>query len=109
MSIAARLPMMTLPELTRLHDNAVRLAAGAPGKARDQASELLPLLDAEIAARRDGKKRTVEKPPKEPKAIAEAASKTPRVRPPKPPKPVKSESEKADDFLAGVTEALARR
>ena len=60
MSIAARLPSMTLPELTRLHDNAARLAAGAPGKQRDQALELLPLLETEIAARRDGKWITVD-------------------------------------------------
>ena len=50
MSIAARLPTMTLPELTRLHENATRLAGGPEGKARDQAAELLPLLDERLAA-----------------------------------------------------------
>lgn len=105
MSIAARLPTMTLPELTRLHENATRLAGGPEGKARDQAAELLPLLDAEIAARRDGKKRVVEKAASE----GEAAPKPAKVRAPKPPKPVKTQSQKADDFLAGVSEALARR
>lgn len=106
MSIAARLPSMTLPELTRLRDNAVRLASGAPGKPRDQATALLPLLDAQIAARRDGKKRVTETP------AGESGAARPKPRAPKlarPPKPVKSESAKADDFLAGVNEALARR
>ncbi len=112
MSIAARLPAMTLPELTRLQANAARLAEGPAGKQRDQALELAPLLDAEIAARRDGKKRTVEKPAAEarPASAGPAVEKAPRPpKPPKPPKPVKSASEMADDFLAGVNEALARR
>ena len=109
MSIAARLPSMTLPELTRLHDNAARLAAGAPGKQRDQALELLPLLETEIAARRDGKKRTVEKPEKAETPRPEKVAKERAPRAPKPPKPQKTASEKADDFLAGVNEALGRR
>ena len=109
MSIAARLPSMTLPELTRLHDNAARLAEGAPGKQRDQALELLPLLQAEIAARRDGKKRTVEKSEKPESPRPEKVAKERAPRPPKPPKLPKTASEKADDFLVGVNEALARR
>ena len=106
MSISDRLPGMSLTELTRLHANAARLAESAPGKQRDQAVELLPGLEAEIAARRDGKRKTVAKAPKEPgepKAPREA-----KPRAPKPPKPVKTESEKADDFLASVNEALKR-
>lgn len=106
MSIAVRLPAMTLPELTRLHANATKLAEGAPGKQRDQAIGLLPVLGAEIAARRDGKKRTVEKPAREARPAAE---KPVRDKAPRAPKPVKSASEKADDFLAGVNEALSRR
>ncbi len=113
MSIAARLPMMTLPELTRLHANAARLAEGPAGKSREQAAALLPLLDAEIAARRDGKKRVAEKPAREAGAGGEATAKTapkePRPRAPRAPRPVKTEAQKADDFLAGVNEALARR
>lgn len=35
MSIAARVPLMTLPELTRLYENCVRLSQGALGKQRD--------------------------------------------------------------------------
>ena len=97
MSIADRLPGMTLPELTRLAANAQRLAEGAPGRQQDQARELLPLLEAEIAARREGRKRTVDK---EPKASP---------RPPRAPKPPKTQSEKADALLAGIAEALARR
>lgn len=109
MSIAARLPAMTLPELTRLHANATKLAEGAPGKQRDQAIGLLPVLNAEIAARRDGKKRTVEKPAREARPAAEKPVREKAPRAAKPPKPVKSASEKADDFLAGVNEALSRR
>jgi len=109
MSIAARLPSMTLPELTRLHDNAARLVAGSAGKQRDPALELLPLLETEIAARRDGKKRTVEKSEKPKSPRPEKVAKERAPRPPKPPKLPKTASEKADDFLAGVNEALARR
>ncbi|MFT3808914.1 MAG: hypothetical protein QM698_03285 [Micropepsaceae bacterium] len=109
MSIAARLPSMTLPELTRLHDNAVRLAEGAPGKQRDQALELLPLLEAEIAARRDGKKRTVDKPERPDGPRAEKVAKERAPRAPKPPRPQKTASQQADDFLAGVNEAISRR
>ncbi|BCW88653.1 hypothetical protein sos41_17940 [Alphaproteobacteria bacterium SO-S41] len=106
MSISDRLPGMSLTELTRLHANAVRLAEGAPGKQRDQAAELLPALEGEIAARREGKRKTVAKVPK-----AEGAPKAPREakpRAPKVPKPPKTESQKADEFLAGVNEALKR-
>ena len=109
MSIAARLPTMLLAELTRLHANAARLAEGAPGKQRDQALELLPALDAEIAARPESKKRAVERPPAEPKVAAEKPVREKAVRPPRPPKPPKTASQKADDFLAGVNEAIARR
>lgn len=109
MSIAARLPMMTLPELTRLHANAQKLAEGAPGRQREQAEALLPLLDGEIAARRDGKKRKVEKPAAVAALRPEAVPNEARPRAPRPPKPVKTASQKADDFLAGVTEALSRR
>lgn len=109
MSIAARLPAMTLPELTRLHANAARLSEGPAGKQRDQALELKPLLEAEIAARRDGKKRAVEKPVAEAGLASVKSSSEKAPRPPRPPKPVKSASEKADDFLAGVNEAIARR
>lgn len=106
MSIAARLPLMTLPELTRLLANCERLSAGPEGKQRDQALELLPALEAEIAARREGKKRTVEKPER---VAAEKPVQEKAPRAPKPPKPVKTASQKADDFLAGVNEAISRR
>ena len=105
MSISDRLPGMNLTELTRLHANAARLAAGAPGKQRDQAVELLPALEAEIAARRDGKRKTVAKAPKEP---GEPKAKTPRAAKPKVVKAPLTESQKADAFLAGVEEALKR-
>lgn len=105
MSIADRLPLMTLPELTRLLANCERLAAAPAGKQRDQALELQPALQAEIAARRDGKKRTVEKQDR-PAAEKRVKEKAPRA--PKPPKPPKTASEKADDFLAGVNEAIGR-
>jgi len=104
MSIAARLPGMTLPELTRLHANAERLAAGAPGKHRDEAAALLPLLEAEMSARRDGKKRVVEGKPDEPRAPRAARPRAVR----EPAKP-KSATEKADDFLADVAAAIKRR
>ena len=103
MSVADRLPGMTLPELTRLAANARRLADGAPGRQQDEARDLLPLLEAEIAARREGRKRAVDKAPKE--SVPKAA----KVRPPRAPKPPKTESEKADALLAGIAEALARR
>ena len=103
MSIADRLPGMTLPELTRLAANARRLAEGAPGRQQDQARELLPLLEAEIAARREGRKRTVDKAPKE------SLPRDAKPRPPRAPKPPKTQSEKADALLAGIDEALARR
>jgi hypothetical protein len=109
MSIAARLPLMTLPELTRLHENCTRLSAGAPGKQREQALELLPVLDAEIAARRDGKKRTVEKPAKDAALRTQKPAKEKAPRTPRTPPTPKTASQKADDFLAGVNEALSRR
>jgi hypothetical protein len=107
MSIADRLPTMNLTELTRLQANAARLAEGAPGKQRDQAAELLPALEAEIAARRDGKRKAVVKAPKAAKPQAEVEA--PRVAKPKAVKVPKTESEKADSFLASVNEALARK
>ncbi|MCC6918307.1 MAG: hypothetical protein IT548_03840 [Alphaproteobacteria bacterium] len=104
MSIAARLPGLTLPELTRLHANAARLAAGAPGKTRDDAAALLPLLEAEIAARRDGKKRVVEAKPSAPRALRPVKPRAARE-----PVKAKSAAEKADDFLADVNAAINRR
>jgi len=106
MSIASRLPAMTLPELTRLQANAERLAAGPSGRAQNEAAALLPLLLAEIEARRDGKKRVSSEPKPERARPLRAPS------PPRPPKPKpapKTASQKADDFLADVTSAINRR
>jgi hypothetical protein len=110
MSIADRLPAMTLPELTRLLANAERLAGGPAGKPRDDAAVLLPVLEAEISARRDGKKRvSADAGPKPERAKAERVRLPRAPREPKPKSAPKSASEKADDFLADVTAAINRR
>lgn len=95
MSIADRLPEMSLAQLTQLEANATRLAAGAPGKQRDQAAALLPLLEAELNERREAKKKAT--PVREKKPRAPRKTKTPLT-----------ESEKADAVVADIDEALGR-
>jgi hypothetical protein len=51
MTLDQRIPTLTDPELSNLHDNAVRLArSGAPAQ-KTEAERLLPLIGAEVDAR----------------------------------------------------------
>jgi len=51
MTLANTLPTLDLASLGNLRDNATRLLAGPPGARHDQAVVLLPLIEAEFAAR----------------------------------------------------------
>ena len=107
MSMIDRLTGMTDADLKRLQVNAVRLSAGAPGRQQTEAASLVPAIEEELAARADAKAVT-----KSATAAARraAAPKKPRVvREPKAPKVPKTASEKADDLVASIDEALARK
>jgi hypothetical protein len=52
MEISERLPDLSDKELDSLHANAVRLAQSGTLKQRQQAEELMPLLDAALETRR---------------------------------------------------------
>jgi hypothetical protein len=51
MTLAERIPSMTDAELASLHVNALRLSAGDSARNRE-AADLLPVLEAEAAARK---------------------------------------------------------
>ena len=52
MAIDERIPSMTDQELSRLHDNALRLKDTGAIAQRNEAERLLPLIDAELAERK---------------------------------------------------------
>jgi hypothetical protein len=52
MSIDERIPSLSDQELTRLHDNALRLRTSGAVSQRNEAERVLPLIDAELAERR---------------------------------------------------------
>jgi hypothetical protein len=58
MTVAEMIPSLDDAALASLRANAVRLEAGADGPRRQQAIELLPLIDAEVT------QREANKPPK---------------------------------------------
>ena len=58
MALADMLPTLDDASLVNLKNNATRLAAEATGARHDQAADLLPLIEAELA------ERAAKKPPK---------------------------------------------
>jgi hypothetical protein len=52
MSIADKLPSMSDKDLTSLRSNAERLRGAGTARQQEQAGSLLPLIDAEIDARK---------------------------------------------------------
>ena len=58
MSAADQIPAMTDADLSRFHANAVRIHAVGSGPMFEQASSLLPLVEAELAARAAAKPPT---------------------------------------------------
>lgn len=58
MTVADMIPTLDDAALANLRSNAMRLEAGADGPRRQQAIELLPLIDAEVG------QRAANKPPK---------------------------------------------
>jgi hypothetical protein len=73
MSIADRIPTLDDKSLANLLSNASRLGGGAEGAQQKQAAELLPLIEAEIAARL-ASKPTKAKPAKAKLAVARRAA-----------------------------------
>lgn len=67
MSVAEMIPSMDDASLVNLRANAVRLEAGADGPRRQQAVELLPLIEAELTQREAAKPP---KPARRPRAKA---------------------------------------
>ena len=63
MAIADMIPGMDDASLSNLRDNARRLKASNEGRQQEQASLLLPLIEAELAARQAAKppKKTAKK------------------------------------------------
>ena len=76
MAIEDLIPSMDDAGLANLRDNARRLKASNDGRQQEQASLLLPLIEAELA------KRLAAKPPKKTakkKVVAVVAAETPEV------------------------------
>lgn len=67
MTVAEMIPGMDDASLANLRKNATRLEAGAEGPRRQQALELLPLIDAELTQREANKPA---KPARRPRAKA---------------------------------------
>lgn len=64
MSIADLIPKMDDKALVSLRNNAERIGAGAEGPRQKEAELLIPLIDAEVAARKAAKPKAVAAPRK---------------------------------------------
>ncbi len=64
MSIADLIPQMDDKALVSLRANATRIGAGAEGPRRQEAEELIPLIDAEVALRKAAKPKATPVPRK---------------------------------------------
>jgi ElaB/YqjD/DUF883 family membrane-anchored ribosome-binding protein len=75
MAIADMIPQMNDADLASLHDNARRIEASSTGLKQEQASQLRPLIEAELVRRESAKpaKKTVAKP-RAKKVVAKAAA-----------------------------------
>ena len=73
MSAADQIPAMTDADLARFHANTARIHAIGSGPMFEQAASLLPLLEAEIAARKAAKPPTKAAQAKAAKAAKSAA------------------------------------
>lgn len=60
--IADQIPGMTDPQLKTLLENAVRLQAGGSDRQKMQAERLMPLIKAELAARKPAPAEKPERP-----------------------------------------------
>jgi hypothetical protein len=58
MEMDQRIPDLSDKELESLHENAVRLAQSGTERQRQQAESLLPLIDAQLEARRAARAET---------------------------------------------------
>jgi hypothetical protein len=77
MAVADLIPQMSDAELQSLHDNARRIEATTTGQKQVQASELRPLIEAELVRReaaKPPKKAAVAKPRVKKVAVAKAAA-----------------------------------
>jgi hypothetical protein len=76
MAVADLIPQMSDAELQSLHDNARRIEASATGLKQTQASELRPLIEAELVRREASKpvKKTAIAKPRVKKIVAKAAA-----------------------------------
>ncbi len=77
MAVADLIPQMSDAELQSLHDNARRIEASTTGLKQAQASELRPLIEAELVRReaaKPAKKVAVAKPRVKKAAVAKAAA-----------------------------------
>ncbi len=76
MSIADLIPQMDDKALISLRANAERIGAGAEGPRQKEAETLIPLIDAEVAARKAAKPKAVPAPRKKAVSKKKAAAET---------------------------------
>ena len=77
MAVADLIPQMSDAELQSLYDNARRIEASTTGQKQVQASEMRPLIEAELVRRdaaKPAKKAPVAKPRAKKAAVAKAAA-----------------------------------
>ena len=84
-TLTEKLPTMPLADLNSLLKNARRLAEGEVGKQQMAAAEIVPLIEAELQAR---KPTPVAKAPRKRAVAAPKAAKAPKAE--KPPKVAKA-------------------
>lgn len=92
--LRTRVPQMADDALVSLRVNALRLSESGSALQRVAATQLLPVVDAEIAERKAAKKAAA--PPKAPRVSKKKAA----------PKPEKEDKDGADEQSAGDTAEL---